>query len=211
MAKIGIVYYSMYGNTYELAKELAEGVRRDGGDPQLRRVPELLPQEVIDAQPPVQDAIEAQKDVQEATVDELPDFDGIVLGSPTRFGNMTAQLRNFLDQTGPLWANGGLSGKAAGFFTGASTMHGGHESTVLTMSTFAYHHGMVVVPLGYALASQVGGTRSGGSPYGPSHWSPQEGKEGLDDDEIQIARIYGEHFHAIAAQLAGRREQRRAA
>ncbi|HWH31752.1 MAG TPA: NAD(P)H:quinone oxidoreductase [Egibacteraceae bacterium] len=211
MAKIGIVYYSMYGSTFELAKELAEGVRRDGGDPQLRRVAELLPPEVIQEQPGLRASIEAQRDVELARVEELPGFDGIVLGSPTRFGNMTAQLRNFLDQTGPLWAKGELSGKAAGFFTGASTIHGGHESTILTMSTFAFHHGMVVVPLGYAIAAQAGGTRTGGGPYGPSHWSPQEGKDGLDDDEIQIARLYGQHFHRISAQLAGELRERKAA
>jgi NAD(P)H dehydrogenase (quinone) len=201
MATIGIVYHSMYGSTYELAQRLAEGVGKDGGEAHLRRVPELLPQSVIDSQPGVQAAIEAQADVPEATVDELAGFDGILFGSGTRFGNMTSQLRNFLDQTGPLWAQGTLVGKPAGFFTGAATMHGGHESTILTMSTFAYHHGMVIVPVGYA-TSQVGSTTTGGSPYGPTHLSPSDGsKQGLSDDEIAIAMDYAAYFHQVAEKL----------
>lgn len=201
MARIGIVYYSMYGNTFDLASEIAEGVQKVGGDAQLRRVAELLPAEVIEAQG-LQPAIDRQSAVAEATPDELPQFDGILFGSGTRFGNRTAQLSNFLDQTGALWKNGSLVGKAAGFFTGAATMHGGHESTILTMSTYAYHQGMVIVPVGYA-ASAVGRTQTGGSPYGPTHLTPETGKQGLSDDEREIALYYGGFFHDIAARLAG--------
>jgi NAD(P)H dehydrogenase (quinone) len=200
MARIGIVYYSMYGNTFELAQEIAAGVTEAGGRADLRRTAELLPQSVIEGQG-LQPVIDRQSAVPEATVDELPEFDGIIFGGGTRFGNRIAQLSNFLDQTGPLWAQGLLVGKAAGFFTGASTMHGGHESTILTMSTFAYHQGMVIVPVGYA-APAVGTTTTGGSPYGPGHLSPQEGKDGLSEDERAIARYYGGFFHGIAAKLA---------
>lgn len=201
MAEVGIVYYSQYGNTFELAQRIAEGVEKDGGRAHLRRVPETLPEEIIE-QTGMRGALERQADVTEAAVDELAEFDGIVFGSPTRYGNRTAQMSAFLDRTGPLWAQGRLIGKPAGFFTGASTMHGGFESTILTMSTFAFHMGMVIVPAGYAF-SHVGSTRTGGSPYGPSAWNPQQGKDGLSDDEIEIALQYGRHFNAIADRLRG--------
>ena len=203
MAKIGIVYWSMYGHTHELAAKLAEGIEKDGGEAHVRVVPDpLLPEEVKESDGVAQ-ARELMDDVQEATVDELAEFDGILFGSPTRFGNRAAQLSNFLDQTGPLWQEGKLKGKAAGFFTGAATMHGGHESTLLTMSTYAYHHGMVIVPAGYALGEEMGSTRTGGSPYGPTHFSPMGGdKEGLSDDEAQIALQYGAYVNQIADKLA---------
>lgn len=201
MARIGIVYYSMYGHLYDLAQQIAKGVADAGGQPELRKAPELLPPEVIEQQG-LQPFIDRQAGVPTATVDELPSFDGLVLGSGTRYGNMTGQLRNFLDQTGGLWATGALHGKPAGFFTGASTMHGGHESTILTMSTFAFHMGMLVVPAGYAFA-EVGSTSTGGSPYGPTVFTPMEGKDGLSQDEIAIAVQYGTHFHGIADKLRG--------
>lgn len=200
MATVGIVYYSMYGSTFELAQRIAAGVTGAGGQAELRRAPELLPPDVIEAQG-LQPVIDRQSDVPEASVDELPSFDGIVFGSPTRYGAEVAQLRNLLDQTGGLWASGALVGKAAGFFTGASTMHGGHESTILAMSHFAYHQGMVIVPAGYAIP-EVSTTATGGSPYGPSAFSPQSGKKGLSEDEEAIARQYGELFHGIAAKLS---------
>ncbi|MFA9431427.1 NAD(P)H:quinone oxidoreductase [Egicoccus sp. AB-alg2] len=202
MAKIGIVYHSMYGSTYELASILAQGVDKAGGEGLLRRVPDpLLPDEVKQMEG-VAAADQAQSDVVEATVDELPEFDGLILGSPTRYGSNTAQLQNFIDQTGPLWQAGRLVGKPVGFFTGAATIHGGHESTILSLSTFAYHHGMVIVPVGYGLAEEVGSTRTGGSPYGPTHWSPMgDDKEGIDEDEREIALKYAAHFNHIADKL----------
>lgn len=199
MAKIGIVYYSMYGATYELARAIAEGVEKAGGEAHLRRVADPLLPEEVKASDGVREAIEAQSDVPLVDVDELPDFDGIVFGSPTRFGSATSQLQAFLDTTGPHWANGALVGKAAGFFTGAATMHGGHESTILTMSTFAFHQGMVIVPAGYGLAPEVGSTKTGGSPYGPTQLGDGEG---LSEDERQVALAYGQHFAAISEKLA---------
>jgi NAD(P)H dehydrogenase (quinone) len=201
MARIGIVYYSMYGTTHDLAQSLAEGVHKDGGEAELRRVPELLPEEV-QQQEGVKAAQEAQLEVPEATVDELVEFDGLIFGTPTRYGSATAQLQNFLDQTGPLWQQGALAGKPAGFFTGAATIHGGHESTLLSLSTFAFHHGMLIVPAGYGI-EQVGSTRTGGGPYGPTHYSPMGGdKQGLADEEIEIALQYGARFNQIADKLA---------
>lgn len=198
--KIGIVYYSTYGATFDLARHVAAGIEEAGGDPQLRRVEELMPDELKDDAALA--AAERQADVVPASVEELQAFAGLILGSPTRFGNRAAQLSQFLDQTGPLWASGALVDRPIGFLTGASTMHGGHESTVLTMSTFAFHHGMVIVPMGYT-DEVLGTTRTGGGPYGPTHLSPSDdSKSGLSDDEIAIARAYGARFAKVTAKLS---------
>ena len=202
MAKIGILYYSMYGSTYELAATLAEGVDKAGGEAHLRRAPDpLLPDEVKQMDG-VADAIAAQAHVPEATVEELPEFDGFLIGSPTRYGSAVAQLQNLFDQTGALWQSGALVGKPVGFFTGTATIHGGHESTILGMSTFAYHQGMLIVPVGYALAEEVGSTRTGGGPYGASHLTPMGDDSGLDDDERSIAFAHAAQVNAIADKLA---------
>ena len=196
---IGIVYYSTYGSTFALAKEIAQGITDAGGDAALRRVEELMPEERMDDN--AKAARDAQSDVQVASVDELASFDGIVFGAPTRFGNRAAQLSQFLDQTGGLWQSGALAGKPAGFFTGAATPHGGHESTIMTMSTYAFHQGMVIVPAGYTL-SEVSTTTHGGGPYGPTHQTPADGsKTELTSDEVAIARGYGKKFAEIAAKL----------
>lgn len=202
MANIGIVYYSMYGTAFEFAKVLAEGVEQAGGKATLLKVPHNLPQAVADS-PGVKEAIEAQSVVGDATVDALRDFDGIIFGAGTRFGLPASQLQSFLDTTGGLWAEGALVGKAAGFFTGASTIHGGHETTIMAASHYAMHQGMVVVPAGYAIAGNST-TRTGGSPYGPGYFAPQgdESKQGLDETELQIARDYAAHFNTIAGKLA---------
>jgi NAD(P)H dehydrogenase (quinone) len=202
VAKIGIVYWSMYGATYDLARTIAQGIEKAGGEAHLRRVPDPLLPDEVKASDGVSDAIEAQTDVVEATVDELAEFDGIIFGSPTRYGSAASQLQNFFDQTGGLWSEGALVGKPAGFFTGAATNHGGHESTILGMSTFAYHHGMPIVPVGYGVAEQVGETRTGGGPYGPTHLTPMGHDEGLSDHEQSIALAYADHFHTIADKLA---------
>ncbi len=204
MAEIGIIFHSMYGQTYELAQAIAEGITDGDGKAQLRRVPELMSAEDLEGAGAAE-AQEAISTVPVAQVDELAQFDGLIFGSPTRFGNRTSQLSSFLDQTGGLWAEGKLIGKPAGFFTGASTMHGGFESTILTMSTYAYHLGMLIVPMGYAHPATMS-TRSGGGPYGPSHWAPQGDdvdKDGLDDHERQIALDYGRRFAGIAEKLRG--------
>lgn len=201
MADIGIIFHSMYGQTHALAQEIAAGIEEAGSKAQLRRVPELMDDEALRAAG-AGEAQEALSTVPVATVDELAEFDGLIFGSPTRFGNRTSQLSSFLDQTGALWQQGELVGKPAGFFTGAATMHGGFESTILTMSTYAYHQGMVIVPMGYT-DDATSETRAGGGPYGPSQWSPQGiDKDGLDEHEIRIAQVYGRRFAEIADKLA---------
>ncbi|MDA8064574.1 MAG: NAD(P)H:quinone oxidoreductase [Thermaerobacter sp.] len=197
--KVAVIYYSMTGSVYRLARSVEEGAAEAGATVRLRRAAELIPQAVIDARPELRRAQEEQRSVETATVEDLVWADGVALGSPTRFGNITAQLKNFLDQTGGLWAQGTLVGKAVGFFTGANTMHGGHETTILTMSTFAYHHGMVIVPASYAIP-QVGTTRTGGSPYGPSEFSGK-GVE-LSEEEAIIARAFGARLAQVAGKLA---------
>jgi len=143
-----------------------------------------------------------QAHVEYAAVDELATFDGLIIGSPTRFGNRAAQMSQFLDQTGPLWQSGALVGRPCGFFTGASTVHGGHESTIITMFTFAIHHGMVIVPVCYSVGA-LASTRTGVGPSGPTHLSPTDGsKSGLSADEVAIAVAYGRHFAQVAAKLA---------
>ena len=199
MAKIGIIYYSMYGATLELARTIAEGVEKGGGEAYLRRVPDPLLPEEVKASDGVREAIAAQQDVALADVDELTEFDGIVLGSPTRYGSPTSQLQAFLDTTGAHWQSGALVGKAAGFFTGAGTIHGGHESTIMSMATFAFHQGMNIVPVGYGIAPEVMSSRTGGGPYGPTQLGDGEG---LSEDERAIALAYGEHFARTAEKLA---------
>lgn len=200
MATIGIVYFSMYGSTHKLAQEIQAGIEDAGGKAQLMRLPHDLPAEVAESEGVAQ-AQEDQSDVPYAEVERLPELDGVIFGSATRFGAGTSQLQKFFDQCGPLWAEGRLVGTPAGFFTGAATMHGGHESTILGMSTFAYHQGMPIVPLGYSHEA-IGATTTGGSPYGPSQWSRGGDKTELSEDEVTIARHYGQHFHDIAEKLA---------
>ncbi|MBX5468127.1 MAG: NAD(P)H:quinone oxidoreductase [Firmicutes bacterium] len=194
---ISVIYYSMTGAIYRLAQEVAAGAEEAGATVRLRRVPELIPLEVIEANPQIKAAAEAQQGVEVALLDDLVWADGIALGSPTRYGNMTAQLKNFLDQTGPLWAQRQLVGKAVGFFTGAATMHGGHETTILTMSTFAYHHGMVIVPASY-VPPEVSSTTTGGTPYGPSELG---NKPDLSAEERAVARAFGRRLAEVAGKL----------
>lgn len=201
MARIGIVYWSMYDATHRLARALAEGIEKDGGEAVLLRAPDPLLPDDVRASDGVREAIEAQADVAEVEPDLLPEYDGLLFGSPTRFGAPAAQLQNVFDQTGGLWAEGRLVGKPAGFFTGAATTHGGHESTILSMSTFAFHQGMVIVPVGYGVSDRVGETRTGGGPYGPTHLTPAGDDPELSDDEVAIAHDYGAHFHAVADKL----------
>ncbi|OLZ08503.1 NAD(P)H:quinone oxidoreductase, type IV [Sulfobacillus thermosulfidooxidans] len=196
--KISVIYYSMTGSVFHLAKTVAQGAEEVGAEVRLRRVADLLPLEVVESNEHIKKGLEMQQDVPVATLEDLTWADGIAFGSPTRYGNMTAQLKNFLDQTGPLWAEGKLAGKAAGFFTGAATMHGGHESTILTMSTFAYHHGMIIVPTGYLIPA-IHGTTTGGSPYGPSELG---NKSELSDDERSIALFLGRRLAEVAGKLA---------
>ena len=201
--KVFIVFYSMYGHIYNMAEAVAQGAREVGGvDVELRRVPETLPQDVLDKM----GAVEAQKafaHVPVATVDELASADAIIFGTPTRFGNMTGQMRQFLDATGQLWAKGALVGKVGSVFTSTATQHGGQESTLLSFHTNLLHHGMVVVGLPYAFQGQMRTDElTGGSPYGASTIAGGRGERMPSENELAGARFQGKHVAAIAKKLA---------
>ena len=201
--KVFIVFYSMYGHIYNMAEAVAQGAREVGGvDVELRRVPETLPQDVLEKM----GAVEAQKafaHVPVATVDELASADAIIFGTPTRFGNMTGQMRQFLDATGQLWAKGALVGKVGSVFTSTATQHGGQESTLLSFHTNLLHHGMVVVGLPYAFQGQMRTDElTGGSPYGASTIAGGRGERMPSENELAGARFQGIHVAAIAKKLA---------
>ncbi len=196
MAKIAIVYYSAYGHTLDLAKAIGKGAKDAGAETRLRKVKELVPEDIIKANQGLSAGQALQKDIPEAALGDLEWADGIAFGTPTRFGNTTAQLRNFLDQTGPLWAKGALSGKIAAFFTGAATPHGGHETTILTLSTFAYHQGMLIMPMGYTIKGSV-------DPYGPTYISG-DGSKPVGEEEKRLAYEFGKNLAKIAQKISGK-------
>ena len=198
MAKVLVLYYSSYGHIETMASAIAEGARSAGADVSVKRVPELVPREVAE-----QSHFKLDQAAPVATVDELPSYDAIIVGTPTRFGNMTAQMKNFLDQTGALWAGGKLVGKVGSVFTSTATQHGGQESTILSTHTVLLHHGMVVVGLPYTFQGQmIQGEVSGGSPYGASTIAAGDGSRQPSQNELDGARFQGRHVAAIAARLA---------
>ena len=204
MAKILIVHYSMYGHIYKMAEAVAAGVREvDGCEVVIKRVPETLPHEVLEKM----GAVEAQKSMAHlpvATVDDLAEADGIIFGTPTRFGNMCGQMRQFLDATGGLWFNGSLIGKVGSVFVSSATQHGGQESTILNFHTNLLHHGMVVVGLPYSFAGQMDNSEiTGGSPYGASTITGGQGERMPSDNELAGARFQGAHVARIAKKLKG--------
>ena len=201
--KVLIVYYSMYGHINRMAEAIAEGAKTiKGAEVVLRRVPETLPQEVLVKM----GAVEAQKKFETipiATVDELASADAIIFGTPTRFGNMCGQMRQFLDATGGLWAKGALVGKVGSVFTSSATQHGGQESTLLSFHITLLHHGFVVVGLPYSFQGQMRNDEiTGGSPYGASTIAGTQGERTPTDNELQAARFQGTHVATIASKLS---------
>lgn len=208
--KVLILYYSMYGNTFEMAKAVGEGVKEvDGVEVTLRQVPELLPENVIEGNREIQKAKEMQKEIPIISLDDLKRCDALILGSPTRFGNMCAQVRNFLDQTGKLWQEGALIGKPAGVFTSTTSLHGGQETTLVSMMHTLFHHGMVVVGVPYSISELIS-TKTGGTPYGPSHVAGM-GLTPLSSDEITIAKALGRRVAELAKQSISARVPERKA
>lgn len=200
--KVLVLFYSTYGHVYRLAQAIAEGAGEvPGAEVILKRVPETLPADVVAAM----GATEAQKafvSVPIATVDDLADADAIVFGTPTRFGNMAGQMRQFLDATGALWAQGKLIGKAGSVFTSSATQHGGQESTILSFHTTLLHHGMVIVGLPYSFQGQMRiDELTGGSPYGASTIAGGKGERMASENELAAARFQGRHVAEIATKL----------
>ena len=201
--KVLIVYYSMYGHIYKMAQAVEQGVRQvKGVDVALRRVPETLSDAVLEKM----GAVEAQKlqaQVPICTVDELGEADAIIFGTPTRFGNMCGQMRQFLDGTGKLWMSGTLVGKVGSVFTSSNTQHGGQESTILSFHTTLLHQGMVIVGLPYAFQGQMTMDEiTGCSPYGASTIAGKDGERMPSDNELAGARFQGEHVAKIAKKLS---------
>ena len=202
--KVLIVYYSTYGHVHTMAEAVAKGVREiSGAEAVLRRVPETLPDDVLEKMGAT-DAQKAFAHVPNCTVDELTQADAVIFGTPTRFGNMCGQMRQFLDATGQLWAQGALVGKVGSVFTSTATQHGGQESTLLSFHITLLHHGFVVVGLPYAFQGQ---TRideiTGGTPYGASTIAGGSGERMPSENELEGAQFQGKHVAQIASKLAG--------
>ena len=200
--KVLIVYYSTYGHVHKMAEAIAEGVKEvTGAEAVMRRVPETLPDEVLEKMGAV-DAQKAMTHVPICTVDELASADAVIFGTPTRFGNMCGQMRQFLDATGQLWAQGDLVGKVGSVFTSSATQHGGQESTILSFHITLLHHGFVVVGLPYAFQGQMRIDEiTGGSPYGASTIAGGSGERMPSENELDAARFQGKHVAQIALKL----------
>ena len=198
MAKVLVLYYSAWGHMEQMAYAAAEGATEAGANVTVKRVPELVPEDVaksmhykLDQKAPI------------AKPEELADYDAIILGSGTRYGMMTAQLKNVLDQTGGLWMKGALVGKVGSAMTSSATQHGGQESTILSMHTVMLHHGMVIVGLPYAYQGQMGVDEiRGGSPYGASTVTAGDGSRQPAAHELEGAKFQGKHVATIAGKLA---------
>ncbi len=199
MPKVLVLYYSSYGHIEQMAQAVAEGARAvEGAEVVVKRVPELVPEEVAR-----KSGMKLDQAAPIATPAELADYDAIIFGTPTRFGNMTGQMRNFLDQTGGLWATDALVGKVASVFTSSNTQHGGQESTILTFIPTLLHQGMVVVGLPYSCKAQTTMAEiTGGSPYGASTIAGADGSRQPSENELGMARFQGEHVARIAKKLA---------
>ena len=198
MAKVLVLYYSSYGHIETMAGAVAEGARSAGAEVHVKRVAELMPREAAEKA-----HFKVDQAAPLATVEELPDYDAIIIGTPTRFGNMAAQMKNFLDQTGGLWFSGKLVGKVGSVFTSTATQHGGQESTILSTHTVLLHQGMVIVGLPYSFQGQmILSEISGGSPYGASTIAAGDGSRQPSENELAGARFQGKHVAEIAAKLA---------
>jgi NAD(P)H dehydrogenase (quinone) len=197
-----IVYYSMYGHIYNMAKAILEGVREvKGAEVEMKRVPETLPQDVL-AKMGALDAQKAMAHVPVCTIEELGSADAVIFGTPTRFGNMCGQMRQFLDSAVQLWANGTLVGKAGSVFTSSATQHGGQESTILSFHTTLLHLGFVIVGLPYSFQGQMRMDEiTGGSPYGASTITGGQGERMPSDNELLAARFQGKHVASIASKM----------
>ncbi|WP_027684982.1 NAD(P)H:quinone oxidoreductase type IV [Rhizobium leguminosarum] len=198
MAKVLFLYYSAYGHIETMAYAVAEGAKSAGADVTVKRVPELVPEDVAKAS-----YYKVDQAAPVATVDELADYDAIIVGAGTRFGTVASQMRNFWDQTGGLWFAGKLVGKLGSVFTSSATQHGGQESTILGFIPTFLHQGMVVAGLPYAFQGQMGTEEvKGGSPYGASTITNGDGSRQPSEIELEGAKYQGAHVAKLAAKLA---------
>ena len=202
MAKVQIVFYSMYGHVYQLAEAVAEGARQvPDTEVSLYQVPELMPDEALEKSG-AKDAREAFADIPIAEPAQLAEADAIIFGTPTRFGNMAAQMRNFLDQTGQLWFTGALVGKIGSVFASTGTQHGGQETTITSFHSTLLHHGMIIVGVPYAEQRLLNMEEiSGGTPYGATTLAGADGSRHPSHNELAIAHYQGKHVAEIARKL----------
>lgn len=201
-AKIQVIFHSMYGHIYRLAEAVAEGAREVGATVEVLQVAETLPAEVLAKM----GAVEAKKAFAQVPIADpkrLAEADAIILGTPTRYGSATAQMRAFLDATGGLWASGALIGKVGSAFTSTGSQHGGQETTLLALSTFFFHMGMVIAGVPYSVQELVKMDEvTGGTPYGASTIAGPRGERQVSQNELAIAQAQGRHVAGIAAKLA---------
>ena len=198
MTKVLVLYYSSYGHIETMAQAVAEGARQGGAEVDIKRVPELVPEEVarnshykLDQPAPI------------AKPNDLPNYDAIIVGTGTRYGRMTSQMANFWDQTGGLWATGALVGKVGAAFSSTATQHGGQETTLFSIITNLLHMGMVVVGLPYSFQGQMRLDEvTGGSPYGATTIAAGDGSRQVSENELEGARFLGRHVAGVAAKLA---------
>ncbi|MBI5249898.1 MAG: NAD(P)H:quinone oxidoreductase [Desulfomonile tiedjei] len=202
--KVQVIFYSMYGHIFKMAQAVAEGVTGvPCAEAILLQVPELVPDAALERTGATV-ARKAFAHIPVARPELMPEADAIIFGTPTRFGNMCAQMRNFLDQTGQLWAKGALIGKVGSVFTSTATQHGGQETTITSFHTTLLHHGMVIVGVPYSEPRlSVIAEVSGGSPYGATTLAGPDGSRSPSDNELSIARFQGRHVAQITAKLAG--------
>lgn len=198
MAKVLVLYYSAYGHIETMAKAIAEGVTAEGAEATIKRVPELVPEEVAKAS-----YFKMDQEAPIADPNELDQYDAIIVGAGTRYGTMASQMRNFWDQTGALWAQGKLIGKVGSVFTSTGTQHGGQESTILGFIPTLLHHGMVVAGLPYSFQEQMGLDEiKGGSPYGASTITDGDGSRQPSEVELAGARFQGSYVAKLATKLS---------
>ncbi len=202
--KVQVIFYSMYGHVHRMAEAVAAGSREvAGAEVTLLQVAELVPDEILEKSG-AKAARKAFAHVPLARVEQLPDADAIIFGTPTRFGNMAAQMRNFLDQTGGLWARGALVGKVGSVFTSTGTQHGGQETTITSFHSTLLHQGMIIVGVPYTTAGLANLKEiTGGTPYGASTLAGSDGSRQPSGNELEIARFQGRHVAEIAKRLKG--------
>ena len=199
MAKVLVLYYSSFGHMEQMAKAAAEGAREAGAEVTIKRVPELVPLEVAKAS-----HYKLDQEAEVATPAELENYDAIIIGSATRYGAVASQMKNFLDQTGPLWARGALLDKVASVMVSTATQHGGAEIALLSTQASLQHHGMIIVPLSYAYHGQMGNdVVRGGAPYGMTTTSDGDGSRQPSAQELEGAHFQGKRVAQIAAKLHG--------
>jgi len=199
MAKVLVLYYSSWGHMEAMANAAADGARQTGAEVTVKRVAELVPEAVAKAA-----HYKLDQPAEIADPLELVNYDAFIFGVPTRFGNMPAQIKNFLDQTGPLWASGALVDKVGSVMASTATQHGGQETTIITTQIVLQHHGMIIVPLSYAYAGQTGVDKiRGGSPYGATALTDGDGSRWPSEQELEGATFQGKRVAEIAAKLHG--------